>query len=206
MRLIMKMMKKLKRKNQMEKQQNQQLKKLNLKKKKSMTSLKKLKSSSMRIFLRCQNKRSQNMLLKEEIKNNHMKRLSNLHLLLLRLQKSIIITTRRPSRQSLRRTRSQLPQFQKLLTKNSLARLCKRWWATQNSLRRPKTATKRRRQKRARKQKTKPSKIKPKPSPQLPLTSPQRTMMTQKPSKLNLTCVWAARKRLLRKRKKPSQP
>jgi hypothetical protein len=68
------------------------------------------------------------MLLKEEIKNNHMKRLSNLHLLLL-LQKSTIITTRRPNRQSLRRMRrikSQLTLFQKLLTKNSHARLCKR--------------------------------------------------------------------------------
>ena len=65
---------------------------------------------------------------KEEIKNNHMKRLSNLHLLLL-LQKSTIITTRRPNRQSLRRMRrikSQLTLFQKLLTKNSHARLCKR--------------------------------------------------------------------------------
>jgi len=65
------------------------------------------------------------MLLKEEIQNNHMKRLSNLHLLLL-LQRSAIITTRRSNRQSLRRKRRQLAQFQKLLTKNSLARLCKR--------------------------------------------------------------------------------
>lgn len=154
-----------------------------------MTSLKKLKSSSTRISLRCQNKRSQNMLLKEEIKNNHTKRLSNLNLSLLWHRKSIIITTRRPNQQSLRRKRSQLPQFLKLLTKNSLARLCKKWWMTRNSLRRPKKATKRRRQKPTRKQKTKPSKIKPKPSPQPPLTSPQRTMMTQKPSKLNLTCV-----------------
>jgi len=63
MRLIMTMMKKLQRKNQKEKQ----LKKLNLKKTKSMTSLQKLKSSSTRISLRCQNKRSQNMLLREEI-------------------------------------------------------------------------------------------------------------------------------------------
>ena len=102
-----------------------QLRKVNPKKMKSMISLTKLKSSSTRISLRCQNKRSQNMLLKEEIQNNHMKRLSNLHLLLL-LQRSAIITTRRPNRQSLRRKRRQLAQFQKLLTKNSLARLCKR--------------------------------------------------------------------------------
>jgi len=121
MRLIMTMMKKLQRKNQKEKQ----LKKLNLKKTKSMTSLQKLKSSSTRISLRCQNKRSQNMLLREEMQNNHMKRLSNLHLLLLR-QRSTIVTTRRPNRQSLRRKRSQLTQLQEPLTKNSLARLCKR--------------------------------------------------------------------------------
>lgn len=173
-----------------------------------MTSLKKLKSSSTRISLRCQNKRSQHMLLKEEIKNNHMKRLSNLHLLLL-LQKSTIITTRRPNRQSLRRMRrikSQLTLFQKLLTKNSHARLYKRRWVTQNSLRRPKKATTTRNRKPTTKQKTKPSKIKPTPSPSLPLTSPQRTMMTQKPSKLNQTCVWAARRHSLRKRKQPSKP
>ena len=121
MRLIMKMMKKLRRKHHMEKQ----LRKVNPKKMKSMTSLTKLKSSSTRIFLRCQNKRSQHMLLKEEIQNNHMKRPSNLHLLLL-LQRSAIITTRRSNRQSLRRKRRQLTQFQKLLTKNSLTRLCKR--------------------------------------------------------------------------------
>jgi len=102
MRLIMKMMKKLRR--NMEIQMEKVLRKLNLKKKKSMTSLTKLKSLSTRISLRCQNKRSQNMLLKEEIKNNHMKRLSKLHLLLL-LQKSAIITTRRPNRLSLRSKR-----------------------------------------------------------------------------------------------------
>jgi hypothetical protein len=73
------------------------------------------------------------MLLKEEIENNHMKRLSNRHLLLL-LQKSTIITTRQPNRQSLRRMRpikkrlkrKKLNQFQKLLTKNSHARLYKK--------------------------------------------------------------------------------
>lgn len=177
------MMEKLKRRNQREKQ----LRKLNLQKKKSMTSLKKLRSSSTRISLTWQNKRSQNMLLKEEIKNNPMRRLSKLHLLLL-LQRSTIITTRRPNRQPLRR-RSQLSQLQKLLTKNSLARLCKRPWATQNSLRRPKKATTSTKRKPTRKQKTKPSKIKPTPSPPLPLTSPLRAMMTQKPSKLNPTCV-----------------
>ena len=173
-----------------------------------MTLLKKLKSSSTRIFQRCRSKKSQHMLLKEEIKNSHMRRLSNLHLLL--LQKSTIITTRRPNQQSLRRMRSKLTQFQKLLTKNSLTRLYKRLRATQNSLRRPKKATTRRKRKPTTKQKTKPSKIKPTLSPQLPLKrkrkSQQTTRMTQKPNKLNLTYVWAARKHSLRRKEQPSKP